>query len=114
MNGSGPWVRSDSRFLADFFALNGVAALINDKRGCGRSTGDWNKSGFDDLAGNALAGLQRFKNRPDINPHQIGLWGNSQGGWIVPLAAFRCPDVAFIISVSGPGITPETQGRLLR
>jgi pimeloyl-ACP methyl ester carboxylesterase len=110
VNGSGSWDRSGSRFLADFFALNGVAALIYDKRGCGRSTGSWNESGFDDLAGDALAGLELLKNRQDINPHQIGLWGVSQGGWIVPLAASRCADVAFIISVSGPGITPEAQG----
>lgn len=110
INGSGPSVRSDLRVFADYFALNGVAALIYDKRGCGRSTGNWRKSGFDDLAGDALAGLELLKNRPDINPHQIGLWGISQGGWLVPLAASRSKDVAFIIAVSGPGITPEAQG----
>jgi alpha-beta hydrolase superfamily lysophospholipase len=110
VNGLGPWVRSAGSSLANFFALNGVAALIYDKRGCGSSTGDWTKSGFDDLAGDALAGLELLKNRSDINPHQIGLWGISQGGWIVPLAASRSKDVAFIISVSGPGITPEAQG----
>jgi pimeloyl-ACP methyl ester carboxylesterase len=109
MNGSSPWVRSAARFIGDFFALNGVVALIYDKRGCGRSTGDLSTSGYDDLAGDALAGLELLKNRPDINPHQIGLWGISQGGYIVPLAASRCADVAFIISVSGPGITPEAQ-----
>ncbi len=108
--GSAPWVRNDLRFEADFFALNGVAALIYDKRGCGSSTGDSDICSFDDFAGDALAGLERLKNRPDINPHQIGLFGTSQGGWIVPLAASRCADVAFIISGSGPGITPEAQG----
>ncbi|MGA3283414.1 MAG: alpha/beta fold hydrolase [Verrucomicrobiota bacterium] len=110
VHGAGPGIRSNFRFLADFFALNGVAALMYDKRGCGTSTGDWRKSGFDDFAGDALAGLELLKNRPDINPHQIGLWGVSQGGWIVGLAASRSTNVAFIISVSGPGITPEAQG----
>ena len=110
VHGAGPGIRSNSRGLADFFALNGVATLVYDKRGCGTSTGDWRKSGFDDLAGDALAGLELLKNRPDINPHQIGLWGISQGGWIVGLAAARSTNVAFIISVSGPGITPEAQG----
>jgi len=110
VHGSGPGIRSNSRFLADFFALNGVATLVYDKRGCGTSTGDWRKSGFDDFAGDALAGVKLLKNRPDINPHQIGLWGVSQGGWIVGLAAARSTNVAFIISVSGPGITPEAQG----
>jgi dienelactone hydrolase len=108
--GSDPWVRSELRALADFFAVNGVAALIYDKRGCGSSTGDLNTSGFDDSAGDALAGLELLKNRPDINPHQIGLWGISEGGWIVSLAASRSTDVAFIISISGAGITPEADG----
>jgi hypothetical protein len=94
VNGSGPWVRSSGRDLAEFFALNGVAALIYDKRGCGRSTGSWNESSFDDLAGDALAGLELLKNRPDINPHQIGLEGGSQGGWIVSLAASRLSSVS--------------------
>ena len=78
-------------------------------RGRGRSTGDWNTSDFRDLAGDALAGLKLLKNRPDLNPRQIGLWGISQGGWVVSLAASLCPDVAFVISVSGPGVTPEGQ-----
>ena len=47
VSGSGPCVRSDLRGFVDFFALNGVAALIHDKRGCGSSTGDWHKSGTD-------------------------------------------------------------------
>jgi pimeloyl-ACP methyl ester carboxylesterase len=110
VNGAGSHVRSEQRVLADFFALNGVATFIYDKRGCGTSTGDWHKSCFDDLAGDALAGLELLKKRPDINPHQIGLWGGSQGGWIVSLDASRSTAVAFIINVSGPGITPEAQG----
>lgn len=113
VHGSGPGVRETYRFIANFFAMNGVAALIYDKRGCGTSTGNWHKSGFDDLAGDALAGLELLKNRTDINPHQIGLWGLSQGGWIVGLAASRSPDVSFIINVSGPGITPEEQGAFM-
>lgn len=105
--GSSAWVRSEADGIAQFFALNGVAALIYDKRGCGSSTGDQNNCSFDDFAGDALAGVELLKNRTDINPHQIGLSGVSQGGYVVPLAASRCADVAFIIGISGPGITPE-------
>jgi pimeloyl-ACP methyl ester carboxylesterase len=112
--GSGPWVRSDAEGFANFFALNGVAALIYDKRGCGSSTGDPDpyKGGFDDFAGDALAGVELLKNRPDINPHQIGLWGGSEGGWVVSLAASRCADVAFLIDASTPGTTPEATSAL--
>ena len=112
--GSGPWVRSDAEGFAYFFALNGMAALIYDKRGCGSSTGnpDPYKGGFDDFAGDALAGLELLKHRPDINPHQIGLWGGSEGGYVVGLAASRCADVAFLIDASTPGITPEAVSAL--
>lgn len=113
IHGSGPGPRGNYRFIADFFAMNGVAALVYDKRGCGDSTGDWHKSGFDGLAGDALAGLELLRHRPDINPRQIGLWGASQGGWLVGLAASRSTNVAFIIGVSGPGITPEVQGAFM-
>jgi uncharacterized protein len=95
--------------MAEFYALYGVAGLIYDKRGIGASTGDWLKSGFEDLATDALAAVQFLQKRPEIDRKQIGLWGASQSGWIVALAASRSHDVAFIISQSGPGVTPYEQ-----
>ena len=50
-----------------------------------------------------------LKARADINPTQLGVWGLSQGGWLGPLAASRSKDVAFVIAVSGPGVTPGEQ-----
>ena len=35
---------------------------------------------------------------------QIGLLGVSQAGWIMPLAAVRSKDLAFLISISGAGV----------
>ena len=102
--------REMGRHLADFFALHGVAALVFDKRGTGASGGDWVRSGFEDLADDVLAGVEVLRAREDISPRQVGLLGFSQGGWVVALAAARSPDVAFIISQSGPGVTPlETE-----
>src|SRR5262249_44154936 len=37
----------------------------------------------------------------DINPTQVGLWGLSQGASIIPIAAGRSPEVAFVIAVGG-------------
>src|SRR5437764_1029760 len=36
------------------------------------------------------------------------VWGLSQGGWLGPLAA-RSPEMRFVISVSGSGVSPSEQ-----
>lgn len=92
-----------------FFAAHGFAVLIYDKRGSGASTGDWRESDFSDLAGDALAGVHLLKSRKDINPQRIGLWGISQGPWPAWLAASRSKEVAFVIAVSGPAVSPARQ-----
>jgi hypothetical protein len=107
VHGSGPGSREELVTQADFFALNGIASLVYDKRGCGASTGDIETAEFSDLAGDALAALALLQKRGDIDPARVGLWGISQGGWLVAEAASLSPDVAFIISESGPGCTVE-------
>ena len=101
IHGSGPGDRDQLRFIADYFLVNGFATFVYDKRS------NWLDSSFSDLADDALAGLRGLKSRSDIQ--QVGLWGVSQGGWLVAIAASRSSDVAFIINESGPGMTPEEQ-----
>jgi len=93
-----PWAR--------FLIRHGIAVLGYDKRGVGGSTGDWNVATYDDLAGDAVAAVEYLKTHRDIDPAQIGLLGISQAGWIMPLAALRSTDIAFLISISGAGVTP--------
>jgi pimeloyl-ACP methyl ester carboxylesterase len=90
--------------LVRFLIRHGIAILGYDKRGVGESTGDWNTASFDDLAGDVVAAFEYLKTRSDIDRTQIGLFGWSQAGWIMPLAAVRAKDIAFLISVSGAGI----------
>ena len=106
-HGSGPQSRDSAR--AEWFAGLGIAALAYDKRGVGQSTGDFRKIPFQDLVEDGLAGIAFLKTRSDIDVTRIGVWGLSQGGWLGPLAASRSSDVAFMISVSGPGVTPGQQ-----
>ena len=101
IHGSGPGGRDELRFIADYFLVNGFATVVYGKRT------NWISSSFSDLADDALAAVRVLKSRADIR--QVGLWGVSQGGWLVALAASRSPDVAFIINESGPGMTPEEQ-----
>ena len=104
VHGSGAENREYMLPWARFLIRHGMAILGYDKRGVGGSTGDWNTASFDDLAGDVVAAFEYLKTRSDIDPAQIGLLGWSQGGWIIPLAAVRAKDIAFLISISGAGI----------
>jgi uncharacterized protein len=108
IHGSGPQDR-DFGTLAGLFARRGIAVLSYDKRGVGASTGDFRQVPFYALAGDALAGVRFLKTREEIDPDKIGVWGVSQGGWLGPLAASQSADVAFVISVSGPAVSPKEQ-----
>ena len=95
--------------IANHLALGGIAVLLPDKRGCGQSKGDWKAVGFEELAGDALAGLGVLAERAEVDARRIGLVGLSQGGWIAPLAARRDERVAFAVSVSGAAVTVGEQ-----
>jgi hypothetical protein len=110
IDGSGPEDRDFLGPWVGFFASRGLVVLSYDKRGVRDSTGDWERAGFEDLAGDVLAGIQLLKRRKDVDPKQIGLWAVSQGGWIAPLVASRSSDVSFIILHAGASVTPAQQG----
>lgn len=109
VHGSGPVTRDFYGPLSYVLVRNGIAVLNYDKRGIGKSTGHWLDQSFDDLASDVLAGVNFLKYRKEIQAEKIGLWGISQGGWIVPLAAAQSKDVAFVILVSAAGVTPAEQ-----
>lgn len=105
IQGSGPSDRSNqwSRDISEMLVGHGLAVLLTDKRGSGASEGDWRVAGFDELAGDALAGVAYLRGRSDIVSDRIGLVGLSQGGWIAPVAAVR-GDIAFVVNVSGASV----------
>lgn len=109
VHGSGPADRGASFPFVWFLVRHGIALLVYDKRGVGLSSGDWKTSSFEALADDAVAAVRFLKGRPEIDARRIGVFGVSQGGWIAPLAASRSNDVAFVISVSGPGVTPAEE-----
>jgi pimeloyl-ACP methyl ester carboxylesterase len=112
--GSGPHDRNEEIFghkpflvLADHLTRNGIAALRVDKRGCGKSTGDYKTATSLDFSEDVEAGIAYLKSLPDINPCQIGLIGHSEGGMIAPMVASKSPDVAFLVLAAGPAATGE-------
>lgn len=109
IHGSGTADRNQSwvRMFADHLAKNGIAVLIPDKRGSGKSEGDWRTVGFEVLAQDAIAAIRFVENQQMHKTERIGLAGFSQGGHIAPLAASKYDGIDFIINVSGGVVTME-------
>lgn len=106
VGGSGRSPRENVRWYAEYFAYHGIAALVYDKRDIGSVRGTEMVSGAD-LAGDVLAAVEMLKKRGDIDAKRIGLWGGSQGSGIAARAAAQSEDIAFLVSVSGGGVTYE-------
>lgn len=90
---------------APFFVRQGVAVLEYDKRGAGKSTGDWRSATMEDLAGDARAAFTYLKSRSDIDARRLGAWGTSNGAWVVPMVAAPPSDVSFVIVRSVPALS---------
>jgi pimeloyl-ACP methyl ester carboxylesterase len=101
VHGSGTNDRENWADQTRFFPEHGVALLKFDKRGGGKSTGDWTQATMQDLARDALAGAAFLRKQKDIDPKRIGLWGGSQGWAVAGLAASLSKELAFVVMVSG-------------
>jgi pimeloyl-ACP methyl ester carboxylesterase len=106
VHGSGKQTRNVS--LANYFASKGIAALVYDKRGVGRSGGHYESKrsvsgpNISLLADDARAALAVLSSHPKIDGVKLGLTGISQAGWIVPLAVERSSTADFMVLWSGP------------
>jgi pimeloyl-ACP methyl ester carboxylesterase len=105
LHGSGAEGRWPSRYLAHEFARRGVAALIYDKRGVGRSTGDWRAAGFLELVHDASAAIETLRSRRGIAPGSVGIYGHSQGGTIAPWVACENRHIAFVVAAAASGVS---------
>lgn len=117
VHGDGPAGRSTSRTpnrIINSFLDIGFACLIYDKPGYGGSTGEFTPGKlFEERASILLDAVAALKNHPSVNPKQIGLWGISQAGYVMPKAVARTNDIAFMIAVSCPGMDSVEQSAYL-
>ncbi|XBS69274.1 alpha/beta fold hydrolase [Acerihabitans sp. KWT182] len=86
---------------ADAFAEAGYAAVTFDYRGFGDSEGERGRIVPEQQIDDILAVLAWCKDRPDIDPQRIALWGTSLGACHVVEVAARHPEVKCIISQMG-------------
>lgn len=103
--------------LSDHFTRHGIAVLRFDKRGVGKSTGNYDNATIEDFCDDVATGVEYLKLRPEIIRNQIGLVGHSEGGIVAPMLAAKSSDIAFIVLLAGTGVNGEEilceQGRLL-
>lgn len=113
VHGDGPVDATSDGFyrpIWDALADAGYASLSWSKPGVDGSSGDWLAQSMDDRADEVEAALDWVASQPGIDPDRVGLWGASQGGWVVPAVAAERDDVAFTVLVS-PAISWLRQGR---
>ncbi len=111
--GGGPPQGVSSRYQTDLaraLAEAGYAAFRYDPAGIGESTGEVGFQSLQVRADETIAALHRVQEHPDVRASGVGLWGASQEAWVISVAAADHPeDVAFVIAVSGSGISVADQ-----
>ncbi len=78
------------------YAANGFAALAFDKRGTGKSQGEYLQN-FHVLSDDVVAAIRWLRAQPEVDADRIHLAGFSQGGWIAPLAALKDGNIRSIL-----------------
>jgi pimeloyl-ACP methyl ester carboxylesterase len=114
ISGSGPHDRDETiaghhpfLILADHLTRKGIAVLRFDKRGIGKSTGDFASATMEDFSSDAEAAVAYLHTRKEIDSKRIGLIGHSEGGIIAPMVATHSNDVAWIVLLAAPGLKGE-------
>lgn len=114
IGGSGPSDRDNDAFFPPLrrYLLNaGIAVLSYDKRGVGGSSGDWRSATLTDLAADAATAVGFLRSQREVRSEEVGLFGHSEGGWVVLRAATGRDDMPWVVTTSCPGVSPAVQER---
>lgn len=86
-----------------------IAVFVFDKRGTGRSTGAFTGN-FSIMADDMAAAVRAVRSRPEVADTPLGVMGESQGGWVAPLAARRTR-VDFVVVSYGLAVSIVEEDR---
>ena len=114
VHGSGPHCRDLNilgghkvfKDMANYLSSNGIAVLRYDKRGVGKSKGNYVPYDMENFAFDGIAGIEFLKTIEKIDKNKIGAIGLSQGGILTPIMATQSNDIDFIIMMAGAGVQP--------
>lgn len=96
------------KLIADHLTKQGIAVLRYDDRGVGSSGGNFVGSTSKDNAGDARAAIEFLLQHKEIDQSKVGVIGHSEGGMIAFMLAAEYGDIAFIVSLAGPGVDGKT------
>ena len=91
------------------FLDQGIGAFAFDKPGCGQSSGHWRDYSLDARTDQLTTALQIVREHPSINGERVGVFGHSQGGWLVQKLAGLPGPLAFAVASSAPSISVREQ-----
>lgn len=92
--------------IADYLSKRGFAVLRVDDREIGKTTGSFMNSTTQDFKADVEASLEYLKSRKEIDYSRIGLLGHSEGGLIASMIASERADIAFVVLMATPTISP--------
>ncbi len=87
-------------------ASAGIRTLVPAKRVDTYST---RERDYVEMARDYLKSWRVLQRLPGVDPEQVGLYGESEGAWIAPVAGVVQPRVAFVILASAPVVSPREQ-----
>lgn len=100
--------RFEDAFVPQAAALAsaGVVAMVPNKRLDTYTTRDRD---YLAMANDYLRSVDLLRGLPGVDPDRVGVYGESEGAWIVPVMAADNPAVAFVAFVAAPVVQPRQQ-----
>jgi len=111
ISGSGPLDRDGKiqnlgfsvqyKAIAHKLSNSGILVLRYDKRGVGKSEGDFKTASLSDLVSDVKAGILYLKSRKDVDTNRICLIGHSEGAIIAPMIAAEDKSIKATVLMAG-------------
>lgn len=115
VGGSGPQDRDWNilgqkpfKVMAEKLTRSGFAVFRYDERGVGKSTGVFSKSTTKDFTSDVESIFLALQKERKLAKDKIGVLGHSEGSIIAAMVAAKNKELAFAISMGGPGMSFDT------
>ncbi|WP_188037217.1 prolyl oligopeptidase family serine peptidase [Actinotalea sp. JY-7885] len=91
---------------AQALASAGIVAMVPNKR---LDTYTTRTRDYNAMASDYLRSVELLRGLPGVDSDRVGVYGESEGSWIVPVMAADNPSVAFVVLVAAPVVPPRQQ-----